>query len=619
MTAPPRPPCTLVAAAGGAIAAAAMAALGGCLSVPEGVAPMCHSNNDCDRSHGEVCEEGVCWGNPPPGPYAAVVSPPSSRQDLVAREIPQLVIPDIGWVGDLTLEPPVLLSGKLVAFCPPPPVACDPTPLAGTVTVSRPPQFRGGPGFKATTNVAAGASFAMPVRRTQMGDDPYTVTIVPDATRQVTGRSAAEIVPPRRMQVSVSDNLAIQAIQLGGAALPTISGTLRDSAGAGLASYRVSAFGHWDPTEPAVEVSTVDYTDASGAYSVTLSDRLTGTVELVARPVPATSTGAPPTAAAIHAGGLDATAASTRDIVVPNNLGKPTTLSLQIQGLDDQSGMIVPVSAALVSLTGTVTDSLTSFTVSDAEVADASGQVTLRLLDGSGLAASYRLSVTPPAGSGPGGAGSSLGGVIFDQKLSSFPMLPLVRLTPRLALRGKLFYGGQPLANATITARPSLRFLWALDAAAQVFVASIPPATFTTPANGGDFVLKVDPNVAQVWGYYDLVIEPAAGTRAPSFVVSEFAIPRNPALDPVTVTFNPPEPTALPGIYLSDAAFIHGRVAGPDGKSVEGAEVKVYEVSTQLTLCSEVAHAPASCPIPAALQARNTSDAEGTVRLALPR
>jgi hypothetical protein len=615
MTARPRLSRVLAASA----AAAATAALGSCLSVPGGPAPMCHTDSDCDRAHGELCEEGVCWGNPPPGPYAAVISPPSSRQDLVASEIPQLVIPDHGWVGDLTLEVPVLMSGKLVAFCPPPLVGCDPTPLAGTVTVSRPPQFRGGPGFNATVNVAAGGSFAMPVRRTRPGDDPYNVTLVPDAARQVTGRSAAEIVPPRRMQVSVSDNLVTQAIELGGADLPTISGTLRDSSGAGIANYRVSAFGHWDPTEPVVEVSTVDYTDASGAYSVTLSDDLIDTVELVARPVAATIPGPPPTAAAIHVTGILPTTSSTRDLMMPNNLGKPTTLTLQIQGLDE-TGTIVPVSAAQVSLTGALGDSLTSFTVSDTEVADASGQVTMKRLDGDGLAASYRLSVTPPAG-------ANLGGVIFDQKLSSFSTLPQVRLPPRIALRGNVVYGGKPLGNATITARPSLRFLWALDAAAQVFVASIPPSTFTTPTNGGDFVLRVDPFVlrvdpivTQTWGYYDISIEPAAGTRAPSFVVREFPIPRNTALNPVTVTYPFPIPDGMtPDIHLPDAAFIHGRAASPDGHAVEGAEVRVYEVSTQLTLCSQVGHAPASCPIPAALQARNTSDDEGTVRLALPR
>lgn len=593
-----------------AAAAASTAALGGCLSAPEGIAPMCHTDTDCDQSHGEVCEEGVCWGDPPPGPFAAVVSPPSTRQDLVAREIPQLAIPDSGLLGDLALEAPVLLSGKLVAFCPPPLVTCDPTPLAGTVTVSRPPQFHGGPGVRTAVNVAAGGSFAISLRRTQPGDDPYTVTMVPDATRLVTGRSAAEIVPPRRMQIAVSDNLSTQAFELGGANLPAISGTLRDSSGAGIANYRISAFGHWDPTEPAVEVSTVDYTDATGAYSVTLSDELTGTVDLVARPVSATSTGAPPTAALIHVSGLDATMSSSRDIVMPNNLGKPTTQALQIQGLD-KDGTITPVSGAQVSITGSLTDSLTSFTVTDTEIADASGRVMLKILDGDSLMTSYRVSITPPAG-------ADLGGVIFDQKLSSFPMLPQVRLPPRLALRGKLFYGGKPLGNATVTARPSLRFLWALDATAQVFVASIPPATFTTPSNGGDFVLKVDPNVAQIWGYYDLVIEPATGTRAPSFVVPEFAIPRNSALAPVTVTYSLPEPTAISGIYLPDAAFIRGRITGPDGQAVEGGELKVYQVSTQLTLCSEVAHAPASCPIPAALQARNTSDAQGIVRLALP-
>jgi hypothetical protein len=32
----------------------AAAGLAGCVSVPEGVAPMCHSTNDCDRSQGEV-------------------------------------------------------------------------------------------------------------------------------------------------------------------------------------------------------------------------------------------------------------------------------------------------------------------------------------------------------------------------------------------------------------------------------------------------------------------------------------------------------------------------------------------------------------------------------------
>jgi hypothetical protein len=72
-------------------------------------------------------------------------------------------------------------------------------------------------------------------------------------------------------------------------------------------------------------------------------------------------------------------------------------------------------------------------------------------------------------------------------------------------------------------------------------------------------------------------------------------------------------------VTLPDAAYVHGRITGPDGEPVENAELKLYLVSTELVLCSEVAHAPASCPIPALLQGRNTSDSKGTVRLALPR
>lgn len=579
--------------------AAGLAGLAGCLSVPDGPEPMCHTTSDCDRAHGEVCEEGVCWGNPPPGPFAAVISPPSTRQDLVSREIPQLSIPDFGWMGDLALEEPVLLSGKLVVFCPPPLTTCDPTPLAGSVTVSRPALFHGGPGFKTVTNVAAGDSFAIPVRRTRPDDDLYTVTIIPDSTPQLGGRSAAEIVPPRRMQVSVVDNTNVQAFELGGADLPTISGTLVDSLGRGIANYRVSAFGHWDTTEPPTEVSSIDYTDATGAYSITLSDELVGTVELVARPVPARIDDPPPTAPTIHVAGIDATKSSTRNVMAPGDLGNPVQLTLQVQGLD-ASGEIAPVSGAQVSITGARLDSLVSFTMSDEKVANADGQVTLNLLDGAGIAGSYRLSITPPAG-------SSLG-VVFDQK-ASLQMAPQIRLGPRLALRGKVFgTDGKPLGHAAVTARPSLRFLWTLDAASQVFVASIPAAT-TVTFDDGNFLLWVDPNVAQVWGHYDLLIEPPTGARAPSYVLADYEIPKFGTLDAVTIN----------DIQLPDAAFVHGRITGPDGQSVEDAELKLYLVSTQLTLCSEVAHAPASCPIPALLQARNTSDSEGTVRLVLPR
>jgi hypothetical protein len=569
------------------------ALLGGCLSVPDGPAPMCKTTDDCDQAHGEVCEEGVCWGNPPPGPFAAVISPPSTRHDLVPRELPEVVIPDFGWMGDLALEAPVLLNGRIVAFCPAPMTGCDLTTLGATVTVSRRSQFRGGPGFKTVVNVDSGAeSFSIPMPRTRLGDDPYTVTIVPAGGQQAGDRSPAELVPPLRMQLSIDANVT-KTITLGGLELPVISGTLTNSLGQGLSGYRVAALGRWDYAPAPTEVSSVAFTGATGAFAVTLSDGLVGTVELVAQPPDGT------VAATVHVANVDATKPSLWNIVAPSNLGAPITLEVSVTGVD-RSGMVSPVRGAQVSVTGMYAKSPATFTIADTQLVGDSGKVTLNLLDGTGIAGSYRLSITPPA--------SSPLGALFDQKVT-LGQSAEIRLAPRIALRGKIIDSdGKPLTNVTVTAQPSLRFLWTLDTAPQTFVAAIPRATAVTPETG-EFVVWVDANVAQVWGHYDLQIEPPTTALAPTYVKADVEIPNVDMLDAVT----------LGDITLPDAAFVHGRVTGPTGEPVENAELKLYLVSTELSLCSEVPHAPPSCLIPPQLLGRNTSDAKGAVRLVLPR
>jgi hypothetical protein len=577
------------------------ASLAGCLSVPDGPAPMCQSTSDCDQAHGEVCDEGVCWGNPPPGPFAAVISPPSTRRDLVPRELPQVDIPPDGWMGDLALDAPVLLKGRIVAFCPPPMSGCDSKTLGATVTVSRRSQFHGGPGFKAVVNVESGAdSFAIPVPRTRVGDDPYTVTIVPAGGLQAgTDPSPAEQVPPLRMQVSITATAATNGvIELGGLDLPVVSGTLSNGLGLGLTGYRVAALGRWDSAAAPTEVSSVDFTGTTGAYAVTLSDELVGTVELVARPADG-SIG--PT---VHLANIDATKSSQHNIVAPTSLGNPIKVVIgPVTGVD-RSGAISPVRGALVSATGALTNTVTSFTISDEHLTDENGKVTLNLLDGAGITGSYRLSILPPA--------SSPLGAVLDQKLMPGTE---VRLASRVALRGTVFDAdGKPLNNVAVTARPSLRFLWTLEAAPQAFVAAIPAATAVTLPTG-EFVVWVDPNIAKVWGNYDLLIEPPSAAQAPTYIKTDIDIRRDgtPGSDGTL------DSVPLGKISLPDAAFVHGRITGPGGDVVENAEIKLYLVSTELSLCSEVAHAPASCPIPAQLQGRNTSDAKGAVRLMLPR
>ncbi len=577
-----------------------LAALGGCLSVPPGPVPMCHVNADCDQTNGEVCQEGVCWGNPPPGPFAAVVSPPSTSHDLVPREIPTITIPDSGWMGDLALEASLPLNGRIVAYCPAPMTGCDTTTLGATVTVTRHSQFHGGPGFKTVIDVDPGAdSFAIPVPRTRLGDDPYTVTIVP-AGGQMAGTGPAEHVPPLRMQVSIMANTPASPVVLGGMDLPVISGTLTNGLGQGIKDYRVVALGRWDPMEAPSEVSSVSFTGATGAYAVTLSAQLVGTVELVARPLVGTI------APTVHIASIDATKSSQHNVALPPNLGTGARVVVgPVTGVD-HSGVISPVRGAQVSVTGTLvnTNTLTSFVMSDQQTTGDDGMVALNLVDGAGLAGAYRLSIIPPGG-------SSLGAV-FDQKL-----VPATeqRLTSRVALRGTIVdHAGKPLNNVAITARPSLRFLWTLDAAPQAFVAAIPPATAVTLPTG-EFVVWVDPNIAQVWGNYDLQIAPPATAQAPTYTKTDVDIGRDGTLGPDGA----PDSVSFDKITLPDAAYVHGRITGPDGAPIANADLRLYLVSTELSLCSEVAHAPTSCPIPAQLQDLDTSDGMGTVRLTLPR
>ena len=177
-----------------------------------------------------------------------------------------------------------------------------------------------------------------------------------------------------------------------------------------------------------------------------------------------------------------------------------------------------------------------------------------------------------------------------------------------MALRGTLKDPqGAPIANASVTATPSLRFSWSLAPADEDFLAQIPAATATTP-DSGDFVVWVDPYLAGVWGHYDLSVEPASGTDSPLWAVRDIEIPR---AGQTVVT--------LGDVTVPDAANIHGRITDPTGNPVEGGELRVFSVSADQSLCGDVSYPPSGCVIPAQLVGHGTSDSLGVVRLTLPR
>lgn len=589
--------------------ALALILLAGCLSVPEGGEIECQTNADCDNAHGEVCQENVCWGNPPPGPFAAVVTPPSELNNrLVTREIPNLLIPDDGWLGDIALDEPVTYSGQVVPTCAAP-VDCSTTALGAKITVTRPSQFQGGPGISISTETdPRTGKFELVVPRTRANEAPYEVTVVPSGRGgSYPGETTpGQLVPPMRTTLAITDNVANQMLPIGGASLLKIDGSIVDAVTPnGPAKYRVVALGQWDLESPKVEVSTVSYTGSDGTFSLRISKNVVGQVELVARPYDTNAHMPTLHLAAVTPGTTD------RRLIVPTNIGAPHGVDFEVLGVDS-GGQVAPVAGATVIVRGIVPANqpgATSATLRVEGTTGPNGIVKLFVLDGSAIQGSYRVSVIPPP--------NAIVGVVYDKEISVSPGADAdqttIRLPDRIALRGVVrdLYG-DPLEDVSVTARPGLRFMWNLEAVPQEFLTTIPAATAVTP-NTGEFVVWVDPFMTDVWGFYDIAFEPPTTSEslnyAPSWTLGSIEIPRD--VTQTTVT--------LPEIRLPDAAHVHGRVTDAAGNAIDDAELKIFRIDTSLELCSEVRYEPKSCPIPALLLGRGTTDDAGMARLTLAR
>jgi hypothetical protein len=576
--------------------------LAGCLDVPEPPAVECASTDECDTAHGEVCDEGTCYGNPPAGALAAVVSPPGDRSDLVPREVTQLAIAPDGTIAGLALEHAVTLSGRVQPACLPAPAACEPMTIDATITVTRHAEFAGGPGFRTVAMSSAGAaesSFSVALPPSRAGDEPYVLTIVPAGRGDeppAMGTTPAQVVPPARV-VTTADGDLTQTFELGGVDNPVIEGHLLSATGNGLGYHRVVAMGRWEAGAALTEVSTVAYTGTDGAFRLVLAANLVGNVEIVAKPY------ADLLEPTLHLDGVPATQSSTRELVQPAALGLPTTITVPLSGIDG-NGEVSPVRGARVRVTATLDAAAVgaaSATFTAEGTTNDAGVVQLDVLDGAAFASHYRLEVVPQA--------AAKVGVVFDEPLGSYAS-PL-QLPSRVALTGVVTdAAGAPVKDVAVTARPSLRFLWSLDDAPQAFLAGIPAAT-TTTSETGEYVLWVDPMILGTWGRYDLVFEPPSKSGAPAWVKPDVEIPQM-----IELASSP-----MAQIQLPDAAFVRGTVTAPDGSELSGAELKVFRMvdADLVPLCTQVRNAPESCPIPALLLGRGTSDDAGVVRLGLPR
>lgn len=585
---------------------ALVAALPACLEVKEGGPIECQATADCDA--GEVCEEHICWGNPPAGALAALVSPPGERRaELVSRELLALPIAGDGWLDDVHLEEAVSYKGRIETQCEPP-LACDSRTLGATIIVTRRSAFKGGPGFRDVVKVEPGHDvFELAVAPTKPGEPKYIVTVVPDGRDTPgsgSGESIAQILPPMRTELAVMGSSSGNILPLGGLDLPRVTGAITGGTGDALANYRVAALGRWDLREPATEVSTVDFTNSTGIFELTLARGLVGTVEIVAKPL---GTLARPE---LHLGSVPADRdGSNKVLVLP--LGVPSTERTVEIVLDHQeaSGEITRVAGARVMVTATSSTTMPASARFGAEgTTDGNGSVRVKLPNLSAFAGQWKLSVIPPA--------SSPAAAMFERSFDP-GTLTVQRLGTRLSLVGVVAGADEKvLKDVVVTARPSMRFLWSLEAGPQAFLGAIPAATATTN-DKGEFVVFVDHSfdnvlpgqAGTVWGHYDLTFEPASKVFAPTWTREDIELPRDADVGSLPVGI----------MQLPDSAHVRGIVFDGAGARLEGAEVKLFRVQTDLSLCSETRNEPADCPIPALLMGRGAADDEGIVRLTLPR
>jgi hypothetical protein len=584
-------------------ALAVLALLAGCLDVPSGKGNECSVDSDCNSAAGEVCWEGACYGNPPLGNYAAALSAPLTREDLIATEVPQLLLEPNGDLGALTLEAPVTFSGRVEAYCGTSQTTCSTMSIGAQVRISRPSRIPGGPALRLIAQSKSGVprgtdSFSISLPAMHAGDPPYTVTIDPEGGGDMPpthgGKDPAQLVPPKHFQLSTESALEHQTYILGANAVQ-ITGMLKDGLGAALTKYRVVALGRWESTAAQTEVSSVHYS-TDGTYSIAIADGVVGSLELVARPYDPLVV-----APELHLGSVDAYTA-VKNIYAPTGLGSRVDVSIPIEARAGD-GSVKRVSGARVVITGSTeagfTSSVRAVMIAETTTGD-DGIAKLSLLDGDALASSYRIRVVPPD--------SSSSGVIFNQPIT-LPQPASLFLPQRVSLGGTLVdTSGKPLVDVSVSARRSLRFLWSLDATDQAFLDEIPAATAIT-SETGKFVIWLDPSVATTWGHYDLFFETPESSSAPNWLIPDFEIPRIPGQMSID----------LEELTIPDAAFLHAKIVDGSGDPVEGSALRIFRLSDNDSVCREVTNAPAECSDDAKVMGHGESDDGGIVRLTLPR
>jgi hypothetical protein len=572
-------------------------ALAGCLSVPEnGQEPMCESNSDCDEANGEICAQGVCWGDPPEGNYAARLASPLEIEGLAPTEITKVDIGANGWfTTSLRLEAPVTVSGVATAECG----GKEPCRgVAATVTISRPSRIPGGPAFStSTTTDPASGAFSLEVPRAE-ADEDYVLVVKPDRSDPL-----LDALPPARLIVRPTDDVTDIDVPLGHGR--TIRGAVQDETGYALANARVVVRGRWEETANEIDISSVATTDGDGVFTVYLPASTIDVAGNLRITPPDSESAVLPTLIVpldLSTGGVQVLELGA--FAMPY-LGNTRNITIPISGTTGD-GMVEPVSGADVRLLAELDIPRLPADPIRARVEARGttlfdGTVELRVLNSPML--EYEIQVKPPAGSGL--AFATVYGEPFE--LVSGNLQTEMHLAQQVPVHGRVYdHKGRPAAGMVVSVVPNASYAATLSEDLQRKLGEV--VTVSEPSDDdGQFAVYVDPVVAGGDVQYDVLFEAPLSSLLPSWQKQALSIDRVNGID-------------LGDFDLPPAAYVRSPVTGPDDEPIDGAEVRLYDIPADLLPCLEGRPGPGpddpACAQKAILRARAEA-VDGEVHLVI--
>lgn len=563
----------------------------GCLAVPGNNQPMCTQDSDCDTANGEVCDVGVCWGDPPDGLYAARIGPPGNRSGLVATEITKVSIGADGWfTTNLRLEEPVVIAGTVNLVCPESP--CP--PIASTITVTRPSRIPGGPPFVAVAHTTEAANdFSIEVPRANP-EEQYSVVIAPDRSNSSTVN--LDGVTPKRLLLTPTDNIEGLAVQLG-ATGQVISGSIT-----GMPDIQAVIRGRWEPNGPITDLSTIATTDPdTGNFAITVTDSTyEPAVELVVSP-PAGFDLLP----TLHIP-LSLDSGVEPIVFAFPSFGGTGNITIPIEGTSTD-GTVEPVANADVTLIAS--EPRTAFPYSYTaqlelkRTTNSRGEVSFPWIQSPTM--TYELRVQPPPQSGAAQY-ATIYGMPLDLTAATAGTLDPIHLANQVAVHGALYdHTGHPAEGVVVSVVPNASYAATLPETLQSRVAEAVATSESTQANG-EFAVYVDPSIAGIDAVYDVTFQPPSASLLPSWLVQHVGVDHLTGND-------------MGDLDLPEASYVRAVVYDPQDTEIDGAEVRLYEIPPQIVTCQGIAPADnPDCAEKAILRAQATSGEGGSVHLVLP-